>query len=340
MYTMQKSKSFLLRRMIIAGVMFTMGWSVNMDTGTAFGQIKSDGGDLNVISCSSSSCLSSALKKVIPGKRIVLAPGTYTGSFSSDVQGTIDAPITIESLDAANPAILAGYSLASGYDLRVRGNYWIIQNLKFTNAQKGILLDHSSYTTIQHVEVYNIGNEGVHVRDGSSYSTVQDSSIHDTGKTQAGYGEGVYVGSTDSAGYNQNTHYNTIRNVVFGPNITAEPIDIKERTLGTLVENCTFHGQGISGENFADSFMDVKGSNAIIRNNVGYQEGNNVIVDAFQLHEVVSGWGMNNTFSNNTLYLTNASAYVIGAYNNTTATAINNTRSPAGNMYKGNVKVQ
>ncbi|WP_374015738.1 right-handed parallel beta-helix repeat-containing protein [Paenibacillus thiaminolyticus] len=293
-----------------------------------------------VIACGTTSCLQSALKKVTPGQRIVLAPGTYTGSFSSDVNGTASQPIRMESEEPANPAILSGYAVGSGYSLRIRGDYWIISNLKFINAQKGIILDHSNHTLITDVEVYETGFEGVHFRDGSSYSTIQNSRIHDTGLTGSGYGEGVYVGSAEGASYNQNTHYNTIRNVVFGPNVAAEHVDIKERTIGTVVENCTFYGEGISGANYADSFIDVKGNNAVIRNNIGYQNDNSHIADAFQVHQVISGWGINREFSHNALYLTDPSVDVIGAYGNATATAIQNIRTPAGNMYKGNVTVQ
>ncbi|WCF06548.1 right-handed parallel beta-helix repeat-containing protein [Paenibacillus thiaminolyticus] len=115
----------------------------------------------------------------------------------------------------------------------------------------------ADHTLITDVEVYETGMEAVHFRDGSSYNTIENSRIHDTGTTGPGYGEGVYVGSAEGASYNQNTHYNTIRNVVFGPNVAAEHVDIKERTIGTLVENCTFYGEGISGANYADSFIDV-----------------------------------------------------------------------------------
>ncbi|MFW5434878.1 right-handed parallel beta-helix repeat-containing protein [Paenibacillus apiarius] len=293
--------------------------------------------DPNAISCSTASCLSSALKNVMPGNKIVLAPGTYKGSFSSDADGTADQPIIIQSQDPANPAVLAGHSTGSGFSLRVRGDYWMIRDLQFTNAQKGIVLDHSNHTLITNVEVYNIGSEGVHFRDGSSYSTIQNSNIHHTGRISPGYGEGVYVGSAEGASYNQATHYNTIRNVVIGPHVTAEHIDIKERTIGTLVENCTFYGEGISGKNYADSFIDVKGNEAVIRNNIGYQDNNSSIVDAFQLHQIVAGWGINNKFINNTLHLDDPAVYIVAGYGNASASATQNTRIPAGNMYKGNI---
>lgn len=291
------------------------------------------------VNCSTTACLSKALKNVSAGSSIVLAPGTYSGNFSSDMNGTAAQPIVIRSADPSQPAILSGYSPSSGFALRIRGDYWVVRDLGFTNAQKGIILDHSNYTLITDVEVYNTGMEGVHFRDGSSYNTIQNSSIHHTGRTSPGYGEGVYVGSAEGAGYNQAAHYNTIRNVGFGPYVTAEHVDIKERTIGTIVENCTFYGEGISGANYADSFIDVKGNNAIIRNNVGYQGNNNVIVDAFQLHEVVTGWGINNQFMNNIVYMDNADAFVIAAYKNSSAQAANMVRSPAGNMYRGNITV-
>ncbi|MCY9540088.1 right-handed parallel beta-helix repeat-containing protein [Paenibacillus alvei] len=294
-------------------------------------------GDAKEITCNTTSCLSKALKRITPGSSIVLAPGIYKGSFSSDINGAFGQPIVIRSADPSHPAVLSGNSTSSGYAMRVRGDYWEIRDLKFTNAQKGIILDHSNYSLITDVEVYNTGMEGVHFRDGSSFSTIQNSSIHHTGRTAPGYGEGVYVGSADGAGYNQATHHNTIRNVVFGPQVTAEHVDIKERTLGTIVENCIFNGEGISGANYADSFMDVKGNDAIIRNNVGYQEGNHTIIDAFQLHEVVTGWGSNNIFINNKVHMDNSEAYVIAAYNNANAKAANTIRTPSGNMYKGNI---
>ncbi|MBV6712770.1 right-handed parallel beta-helix repeat-containing protein [Paenibacillus chitinolyticus] len=292
---------------------------------------------LRTVSCSSVSCFQNALKNALPGDRILLAPGTYKGTFSSAVNGTQSNPITIESRDPANQALISGTSAGGGYCLKITGDNWVIQNLKFTNAQKGIILDNSNDTLISGVEVYGIGYEGVHFRDGSSRGILENSYIHDTGTVNKGFGEGVYVGSAEGAGYNQTVNDTIIRGVRIGPNVTAEHIDIKERTSGTLVENCLFNGTGISGENYADSFIDVKGNHAVIRNNTGWRNGNTVITDAFQLHQIVAGWGVNNDFSGNTVNLDQSSAYVINASPGTEAKAHDNVRNPAGNLYKGNV---
>jgi hypothetical protein len=266
-----------------------------------------------------------------------LAPGTYTGSFSSGVEGAQNHPVTITSENPDNPAVFSGYSTGSGYNLQITGDYWVISHLAFTNAQKGILLDNSNHSLITQVEVYNIGYEAVHFRDGSSYCTIEDSHIHHTGLSRPGFGEGVYVGSAESSSnYAQNTHYNTVRRVEFGPGISAEHVDVKERSIGTLIEDNVFHGAGISGVHYADSFIDIKGNDVTVRNNTFYGEGNSNIVDAIQLHEIVTGWG-NGHIHNNTFHLSDTSVNVVAATGGTSAQAANNTRLPAGSLYTGNV---
>ncbi|MEC0246308.1 right-handed parallel beta-helix repeat-containing protein [Paenibacillus chitinolyticus] len=338
----------LLRKSLLSAVLLgaafapAMYAAVPLESGTSADQAavrstEQAAAALRTVSCSSVSCLQNALKNALPGDRILLAPGTYKGTFSSAVNGTKSNPVTIESQDPANQALISGTSAGGGYCLKITGDNWVIRNLKFTNAQKGIILDNSNDTLITGVEVYGIGYEGVHFRDGSSRGILENSYIHDTGTVNKGFGEGVYVGSAEGAGYNQAVNDTIIRGVRIGPNVTAEHIDIKERTSGTLVENCIFNGTGISGENYADSFIDVKGNNAVIRNNTGWRNGNTVITDAFQLHQIVAGWGVNNDFSGNTVNLDQSSAYVINASQGTQAKAHDNVRNPAGNMYTGNV---
>lgn len=290
------------------------------------------------VNCSTASCLTTALVNAAPGDRIILAAGTYTGNFVSGVNGTASNPITIESASATNKAILNGGGTSSGYTLYLTGDYTQVKNLKITNAKKGIMIDNANNGLIDGVEVYNIGEEGVHYRDGSSNNVIQNSSVHDTGQVTADYGEGLYVGSDVGKWetYVKEADNNRITNVTIGPNVTAESVDIKEGTTGTIVENSTFNGTGISGANAADSFMDVKGNNSIIRNNIVNRNGNSIIVDAFQVHERSPGWGYNNDFYNNTANLDNATPNVV-LVNGGSAKACNNTRTPAGNMYTAGV---
>jgi hypothetical protein len=200
------------------------------------------------------------------------------------------------------------------------------------------VLDNANYTIIDNVEVYHIGEEAIHYRDGSSFNTLQNSNIYDTGTVNPQYGEGVYVGSDVGkwGSFAKETDHNVIKNNVIGPNVRAESIDIKEGATGTIVEGNTFDGTGISGANAADSFIDIKGNNSIIRNNIGYRNNNPQINDAFQTNEKSPGWGYNNDIYNNIVDMNNTTGYVINVKAGS-AKACNNTRTPAGNMYVGAV---
>ena len=66
---------------------------------------------------------------------------------------------------------------------------------------------------------------------------------------------------------------------VFGPNIAAEAIDIKEGTKYGLIEGNIFDGTGMTGENNADSWVDMKGSYYRIYNNSGTKS----LTDGFQV---------------------------------------------------------
>ena len=281
--------------------------------------------------------LKNALSNVVAGDEIILKDGTYqddTGwtPFASNGEGTEENPIIIRSENPESMAEIMGTNPENDIALYITGDYWIIQDLKVSTAQKGIVLDNSNHSIISNCEVYNIGSEGVHFRDNSSYCTIKDSYIHDTGVISKGYGEGVYVGSYHGEDkYAHSCDYNTIQNCTF-ENISAEHVDIKELTTGTIVENCTMYGSGMSGDNYADSFIDIQGNDCIIRNNTCYQEENPIIVDAFQVHILVDGWGFNNQVYDNTCYFDNETSYILRGWD-CGCTAQNNVRYPDGNTY-------
>lgn len=268
--------------------------------------------ETNVIHVTNTEELKSALENAKAGDEIVLAEGEYiyTGStpkgrmFTGSGEGLENNPIIIRSENPDNPAVLSGSSTSSSYVLTVTGDWWEIRNLKITNAQKGIILDNSNHTKITGCEVYNIGSEGIHFRDNSSYCLAENCYVHDTGVVSPGYGEAIYIGSAKSTtGYGFDCHYNTVRRCKLGPNVTAEHIDVKEYTIGTVIENCIFDGTGMSGENSSKSFVNIKGNNCTLRNNVGYRNGCEKILRAFEQNQVVDGWGQNALVYGNKVYM-------------------------------------
>ncbi len=229
--------------------------------------------------------------------------GAAVGSFKGTADGTEDKPIILTAQDRLHPPLLTGNDCSTGYVLHVTGDHWVVKNLLVETAQKGIVFDNANYSVIENCEVYNTGAKAIAIRDGSSYCTVEGSYIHDTGKATDGYGKGVYIGSTKStSGYAYECDYNTVNGCTF-KNVAAEHVDVKEYTTDTVIKNCTFYGDGMTGANYAESFVDIAGNNVTVSNNIGWQNGNEQIVAAFELHEQVDGWGYCCTFTDHTVYM-------------------------------------
>lgn len=251
-----------------------------------------------------------AARNAQPGDTILVAPGTYdyttyqgAQKIDTSAEGTNEAPITLTAADPENPPVITGTTAENGYVLQITGDYWIVENLIITTSQKGIVLDNSNHTIIRNCDIGNTGSEAVALRDGSSYCLVQDCNIHDSGLITPGYGEGVYIGSSYTvSGFDYKCDNNTVDGCTF-KNIAAEHVDVKEFTTGTEIFNCTFYGDGMSGQNFAGSFIDIAGNECYVHDNIGYRNNNSQIVAAFEIHDQADGWGYHNRFENNTLYM-------------------------------------
>src|SRR5256714_10770952 len=252
------------------------------------------------ISVSTAAQLTAALAGVRPGDTIALSAGTYEGVFSATTSGTVSAPITLTGPGTAvlsnrgggcDPNAPGGLSYC-GYGLHLnRVAYWRLVGFAVTGSAKGIILDGSSHNVLDGVQVYDIGDEGVHFRASSSDNVLRNATVHDTGRSQPGFGEGLYFGSAQSnwSRYGENggsgpdrSDRNQAVDNHFGPNVAAEHIDIKEGTVGGVVRGNTFDGRGISGENFGDSWIDVKGSGYTLSGNHGTNGARRALVDWYQ----------------------------------------------------------
>ncbi len=267
--------------------------------------------------------LHAALTDAKPGDKIIIAPGVYQNdtwkgkwaAFFSEASGTAEQPITICSADPANPAVLCGVSQEDKIALYITGKFWNIENLVACEAEKGIVLDQGSHSTITGCEVYNIGDEGIHLRDDTSYCLIENCNIHDCGTVNPKYGEGIYIGSAkNNTDYGFDCHYNTVRSCTIS-NVGAECIDVKEYTIGTLIEGCSFDGSGVKGENGANSLIEIKGNDVIVRNNTGYRNGNEQILYAVDLYMAVDGWGQDSRIYDNKFYMDSEDIPLVSGWN-------------------------
>ncbi|MEV6282929.1 hypothetical protein [Kribbella sp. NPDC051770] len=240
--------------------------------------------------------LTEALKDAAPGTSIALADGRYAGKFVTTASGTADRPIW---LCGGAGAVLDGDNVRGGYVLHLdKAQYWRLVGFTVTNGQKGVMADTTTGTVIQGLTVHGIGDEAIHLRANSTDNVVLANTIRDTGKRRDKFGEGVYIGSAVSnwCTVNDCKPDRSDRNVVKGNKIgptTSEAVDVKEGTTGGLLEGNTFDGSALSG---ADSWVDVKGNNWLIRGNTGTGSS----TDGFQTHQILKGWGDHNLFTGNT----------------------------------------
>lgn len=276
----------------------------------------------NVVNVDTESELEDALEDASAGDKIIIAPGTYTGNFKLNVGGTKNKPIWITGKTYLDMPILDGDDYNNGTVLAIDGaddddsddqgiSYIYIEKIEVTNARTGISLDQADYVTIDNVEVYDVGQSGIHLRDGSSYNIVQDSYVHDTGLYNVKYGEAIYIGSDytkwDDTGSSSNTYdpatdYNQILSNTLGPNVTAEHVDIKEGSSYAYIIGNTFDAEGMNDIlNGGLSFIDFKGNYAEAAYNTGDQNENKYFENAFEINEKSNGWGYNNDIHDNSL---------------------------------------
>jgi hypothetical protein len=267
------------------------------------------------VKVNSASQLKDALIVAKPGDEIVLADGIYSGNFiiNNDVSGTSTQPIIIKG---SRNAVLDGSTINTGYVLHVKANYWIIKGMTIRNGLKGIMTDEANHNLIDSVKVYNIGEEGIHLRRFSKHNIIQNCEVYNTGLKTPDYGEGIYVGTAvsnwakSSNGVEDRSDSNIIQKNTIGPNCTAECIDVKEGTTGTIIRANKFNSTGITGANSGDSWIDVKGNYCLIENNYGFNPQGSILKDGYQVHCAVDGWGCYNIFKNNNSVV-NAKGYGI-----------------------------
>lgn len=243
--------------------------------------------------------LSQALAVAAPGTMIRLGPGDYKGDFVASKSGTAAQPIVLCS--ESNATISADDAKQDSFNLL--GDHWILSGFTVSGGLRGVVLDGANFNRLVGLSVHSTGQEAIHLRSHSSDNVVEGCKIWNTGLATQDYGEGIYIGSaksnwsqyTGSSNTPDRSDRNQIIDNEIGPNVSAEHIDIKEGTQGGLVQGNFFDGKGISGKNYADSWVDVKGNDYLIADNVGVDSP----LDGFQTHVVEASWGHDITFLRN-----------------------------------------
>lgn len=264
-----------------------------------------NGNSQKTILVSNAADLQTQLANAKAGTVVQLKDGLYQGNFSvpKGVNGTIDKPIVLKG---GPKAILDGGGTDKGYVFHLESDHWLLKGFTIINGLKGIVLDNASNNTLESLDIHDIGEEGVHFRKSSCKNLLTNCTVKTTGLKNPQYGEAVYIGSAINHWKEYGTtdkgdpsDSNSIIGNTLGPDIGAECIDIKEGTTGGLIKGNRFDSKGISGQNSADSWIDVKGNGYLITENIGTNPQGSVLMDGYQVHCAWDGWGNNNVFSKN-----------------------------------------
>ncbi|MET0929257.1 MAG: hypothetical protein ABWX74_07050 [Aeromicrobium sp.] len=239
--------------------------------------------------------LTDALAAVQPGDVIVVAPGTYTGTFVADRSGRTDAPIV---LCGDETSVLDAGTVDEGYTLHLDGvSHWRVQGLTLQRGAKGLVLDGSSDNEIVGVVVAGTGEEAVHLRTHSSRNLVQGVTVSGAGRVKPDIGEGIYVGTAESnwctltdCGPDRSDDNQIIGNRVEGT--TAEAIDVKEGTSGGVLKLNELDGSTMTE---SDSLIDLKGNGWTVEGTTGTASPG----DGVAVFEILDGWGEANALRDN-----------------------------------------
>ncbi|WP_439657457.1 cellulose binding domain-containing protein [Lentzea sp. HUAS TT2] len=294
-----------------------------------------DTGGGSTVDVATAAQLQVALAAATPGQTIKMAAGTYRGSFVVNARaGTASQRITLSGpRDAviindgptgeapSCPAPTAGWD--SGYGLWVFDSpYWNLTGFTVQESKKGIVLDNAHHVTIDAVSVHHVDEEAVHFRRSSADGIIRNSVITDTGLVQPGFGEGVYLGSANSnwschgnnGGIDRSDRVQVLGNRI-GPNVAAEAVDVKEGTYEGVIRGNTFDGQGITGQNSADSWIDVKGIGYLVEDNTGTFRSPGTFANGYETHNTSTTPtlpnGCGNTWRNNRSDLGGVGQYAI-----------------------------
>lgn len=258
------------------------------------------------VDVSNASELHSALSSAQAGDLIVMADGTYGDGNEFRItsrSGTSSQRIT---LCGTSQAIISGGGFSTNDGIHAVGaNYWTFTGFSITNSLRAFYSEGSSRDSLIGLTVHGTGQEAIHIHALSKGTVLTRNRIYDTGNTQAIWGAGIYIGTTQASwgqysGGNPDASDSTvIEDNTIGPT-TAEAVILHDGTSGAEVMNNSFDGSAvvISSQGYPKNWVTVQGSNNYIHNN----RGTNIVASGFGYWALAHapGWGSHNTFEGNT----------------------------------------
>ena len=269
--------------------------------------------------------LNAIINNTTGGDTVLVKAGTYKNVSLSNKKYSEKNPLVVRAFDS-NAVFISGNTISKGTSLEIAGSSYIVfEGLTFINSMWGIYVKGSDHIIIKNNEVYNTGQEGIHIGRSSRYVDITGNKIHNTGQFNSKWAEGVYVGSGSYSGTNfpDNCEYVWIEANHIYETGNAEGINIKGESFHVTVINNKIHDihPGTS-EQYNQAGITVEGGANSLENNYRLSEMRDVWVinnTIWNVSDGYSDWNNGIMFFGTGVYILNNTIYNctnIGIYGN------------------------
>ena len=249
------------------------------------------------------------------GDTVLLKPGTYKSVSLSNKKYSEGNPLVVRAFDTTT-VFISGNTFSKGCSLEIIScSYIVIEGLTFINSMWGIYVKSSDHIILKNNEIYNTGQEGVHIGRSSQYVDIAGNKIHNTGRFNSKWAEGIYVGSGSYSGTNfpDNCEYIWIEDNHIYETGNAEGINIKGESFHITVINNKIHDihPGTS-EQYNQAGITVEGMANSLEHDYRLSEKRDVWVENNAVYNVSDGysdWNNGIMFFGTGVYIVNNTIY-------------------------------
>lgn len=227
------------------------------------------------------------------GDTILIKPGSFSGVSLTDKNFSEHKPLIVKAEDSGT-VVISGNSVSRGSALELNNcSYIVFEGITFTNAMWGIYVKSSSNIVLLNNEIYGTGQEGCHIGRSSKYVDVIGNKIHNTGKFNSKWAEGVYVGSGSygRSNFPDNCEYIWIEGNQIYESGNAEAINVKSECFHITVRNNKIHDiRPGTSEQYNQAAITVEGGENSLKNNYRLDEKRDVWIENNTIENVSGGY--------------------------------------------------
>ncbi|TNF45535.1 MAG: hypothetical protein EP310_01405, partial [Bacteroidetes bacterium] len=227
------------------------------------------------------------------GDTLLVKPGSFSEVSLTDKNFSEHKPLIVKA-ESPGIIVVSGNSVSRGSALELNNcSYIVFDGITFTNAMWGIYVKNSSNIVLLNNEIYGTGQEGCHIGRSSKYVDVIGNKIHNTGKFNSKWAEGVYVGSGSygRSNFPDNCEFIWIEGNHIYETGNAEAINVKSECFHVTIRNNKIHDiRPGTSEQYNQAAITVEGGENSIKNNYRLNEKRDVWIENNTIDNVSGGY--------------------------------------------------